>query len=92
MRVEWKTRGDDYAPGLHGKGSDENAEALLRRMAHGDGMELRVAEHQGSIVSAGRLESAPGADFAGIWGGQRGKSGAAKGYTVQSPRPALSPQ
>ncbi len=125
-RVEWKTRGHDHAPGLHGAllangfepdeteaimigpagvlsgevelppgvglrrvteeqdiramsamqdevfgspPSDGNAEAVLRRAARGDGMELWVAEHRGVIVSAGRLEPVPGTDFAGIWGG-----------------------
>jgi hypothetical protein len=126
VRVEWKTRGHDNAPGLHeallengfepdetesvmigdasaldvdvdlprgvslrrvtdetdiramsamqdevfgSPASDGNAEAILRRMARGDGMELWVAEHQGVIVSAGRLEPVPDTDFAGIWGG-----------------------
>jgi hypothetical protein len=32
-------------------------------------MELWVAEAEGQIVSAGRLEPVPGTDFAGIWGG-----------------------
>jgi predicted GNAT family acetyltransferase len=32
-------------------------------------MELWVAEHQGSMVSAGRLEPVPDTEFAGIWGG-----------------------
>lgn len=32
-------------------------------------MELWVAEHQGVIISAGRLEPVPDTDFAGIWGG-----------------------
>ncbi|RKR29976.1 GNAT family N-acetyltransferase [Arthrobacter oryzae] len=126
VRVEWKTRGHDYAPGLretllaNGFEADEtesimigpagaltadvrlppgislrriteepdiramsamqdevfgdavsagNAEAILRRAALDDGMELWVAEHEGSIVSAGRLEPVPGTEFAGIWGG-----------------------
>ncbi len=34
-----------------------------------DGMQLWVAEADGRIVSAGRLESVRGTDFAGIWGG-----------------------
>lgn len=60
-------------------GSDDAAEvadALTRRLALRDGMELWVAEAQGElagpdggIVSAGRLEPVPGTDFAGIWGG-----------------------
>jgi len=54
----------------------EVAEALLRRLESGDGMELWVAvAHaelagaRGGIVSAGRLEPVAGTDFAGIWGG-----------------------
>jgi hypothetical protein len=49
--------------------SDEMANALLRRLARADGMELWVAEAGGRIVSAGRLEPVPGTSFAGIWGG-----------------------
>jgi len=49
--------------------SDEMANALLRRLSLQDGMELWVAEAQGRIVSAGRLEPVRGTDFAGIWGG-----------------------
>jgi len=125
-RVEWKTRGHDYAPGLHeallengftagepesimvGEArllavdvalpegvtlrriteeadvramsamadeafgdpvSDDIANALLRRLARKDGMELWVAEAGGRFVSAGRLEPVRGTNFAGIWGG-----------------------
>jgi hypothetical protein len=49
--------------------SDEMAEALLRRLSLRDGMELWVAEAEGRIVSAGRLEPVSGTEFAGIWGG-----------------------
>ncbi len=49
--------------------SDEMANALLRRLALDDGMELWVAEAEGRIVSAGRLEPVRGTNFAGIWGG-----------------------
>ncbi|MEU8185061.1 GNAT family N-acetyltransferase [Micromonospora sp. NPDC049044] len=49
--------------------SDDMANALLRRLARDDGMELWVAEADGRIVSAGRLEPVHGTDFAGIWGG-----------------------
>lgn len=45
------------------------ADALLARLARGDGMELWVAETDGAMVSGGRLEPVPGTDFAGIWGG-----------------------
>jgi hypothetical protein len=126
VRVEWKTRGHDHAPGLHealirngfesdetesimigeasaldvdvplppgvflrnvteesdiramcamqdrvfgAPASDDNAEAILRRVERDDGMELWVATHQGKIVSAGRLEPVLDTEFAGIWGG-----------------------
>ncbi|HUA04273.1 MAG TPA: GNAT family N-acetyltransferase [Solirubrobacteraceae bacterium] len=49
--------------------SDEEAGALLRRLSLGDGMELWVAESQGQIIGAGRLEPVRGSQFAGIWGG-----------------------
>jgi hypothetical protein len=49
--------------------SDEVADALLRRLTVPDGMELWVAERQGQIISAGRLEPVRGSQFAGIWGG-----------------------
>ncbi|WP_344778401.1 GNAT family N-acetyltransferase [Nocardioides panacisoli] len=55
-----------------GDSEDEAAEmsdALLRRLALDDGMELWVAEADGRVVSAGRLEPVAGTDFAGIWGG-----------------------
>ena len=34
-----------------------------------DGFELWVAEADGQVVSAGRIDPMPGTDFAGIWGG-----------------------
>jgi GNAT superfamily N-acetyltransferase len=49
--------------------SDEVADALLRRLTLDDGMELWVAESQGRIVGAGRLEPVRESQFAGIWGG-----------------------
>lgn len=49
--------------------SDETANALLRRLSFDDGMELWVAEADGQIVGAGRLEPVRGTEFAGIWGG-----------------------
>jgi hypothetical protein len=49
--------------------SDDRAEALLHRLGRDDGMELWVAEVEGKVVSAGRLEPVPDSDFAGIWGG-----------------------
>ncbi|BEP16178.1 GNAT family N-acetyltransferase [Acidothermaceae bacterium B102] len=56
-----QTFGEEVSPDL--------ADALLRRLATGDGMELWVAEAGDLVVSAGRLEPVPGTSFAGIWGG-----------------------
>ena len=49
--------------------SDRMARALLHRLTLNDGLELWVAETDGQIVSAGRLEPVAGTEFAGIWGG-----------------------
>ena len=49
--------------------SEEVADALLNRLSRGDGMELWVAEVEGQVICAGRLEPVPGTEFAGIWGG-----------------------
>lgn len=49
--------------------SVEMADELVTRIARGDEMELWVAEADGEIVTAGRLEPVPGSEFAGIWGG-----------------------
>ena len=43
--------------------SDEEADALLRRLTFDDGMELWVAEIDGEIISAGRLEPVPGTEL-----------------------------
>lgn len=49
--------------------SNDMADALLHRMSLDDTMELWVAEADGRIISAGRLDPVAGTDFAGIWGG-----------------------
>jgi hypothetical protein len=49
--------------------SEDSASGLLHRLVLNDGMELWVAEAEGKMVCAGRLEPVPGTDFAGIWGG-----------------------
>jgi hypothetical protein len=49
--------------------STEMADATVARLARGDGMELWIAEADGVIVTAGRLEPVPDSDFAGLWGG-----------------------
>jgi GNAT superfamily N-acetyltransferase len=45
------------------------ADAFLARLARDDGMELWIAEADGRMVGAGRLEPVAGTEFAGIWGG-----------------------
>lgn len=49
--------------------SEQRADALVRRLSAGDGMELWIAEADSRIVSGGRLEPVRDSDFAGIWGG-----------------------
>jgi len=49
--------------------SREAADALASRLATDDGMELWVAEADGRVVGAGRLEPVAGTDVAGLWGG-----------------------
>ena len=69
------------------------ANALLRRLSFDDGMQLWVAEANGQIVSAGRLEPVRETEFAGIWGGAtrqewRGR-GIYRALTAQRARSAL---
>ena len=71
----------------------EMIDALLRRLARGDAMELWVAEANGTIVSAGRIDAVPGTEFAGIWGGAtrpewRGR-GIYRALTAERARSAL---
>ena len=51
----------------------EEAEAMLQQILHRlrtrHDMEMWVAEHDGRVVSAGRLEPVADTEFAGIWGG-----------------------
>ncbi|MET4900562.1 GNAT family N-acetyltransferase [Paenarthrobacter sp. CC6] len=49
--------------------SNDMADALLHRMSLDDTMELWVAEAEGRVISAGRLDPVAGTEFAGIWGG-----------------------
>jgi ribosomal protein S18 acetylase RimI-like enzyme len=49
--------------------AQEYADAIVHRLRTRDDMELWVAEQDGVIVSAGRLEPVEGTEFAGIWGG-----------------------
>lgn len=53
--------GGTYAPRLYTE--------LTRRIADGDLLEVWVAESNGRVISAGRIEPVPGTPFAGVWGG-----------------------
>lgn len=69
------------------------AASLLRRLALDLGIELWVAEAEGRVVSAGRLEPVAGTDVAGIWGGAtlrawRGR-GIYRALTAERARSAL---
>lgn len=73
--------------------SESRANDVLHRLERDDGMELWVAEHHGSVVSAGRLEPVAGTDFAGLWGGAtleawRGR-GIYRALTAERARAAL---
>jgi N-acetylglutamate synthase-like GNAT family acetyltransferase len=70
------------------------AQELVRRVARDDGMQLWIAEAEGQVVSAGRLEPVAGTDFAGMWGGAtrpmwRGK-GIYRALTALRAKSALS--
>jgi ribosomal protein S18 acetylase RimI-like enzyme len=49
--------------------AQEILQQLLHRLRTRDDMEMWVAEADGEIVCAGRLEPVEGTEFAGIWGG-----------------------
>ena len=81
---------DEVFGSSHG---EEMLDELLRRLDRGEEMELWVAEADGTIVSAGRIDPVPGTDFAGIWGGAtrpewRGR-GIYRALTAERARSAL---
>jgi ribosomal protein S18 acetylase RimI-like enzyme len=81
---------DEVFGNAHG---DEVLAGTLRRLARGDELELWVAEADGAVISAGRIDPVPGTDFAGIWGGStqpqwRGR-GIYRALTAERARSAL---
>jgi hypothetical protein len=81
---------DEVFGNAHG---EEVLAGTLRRLARGDELELWVAEADGVVVSAGRIDPVPGTDFAGIWGGStrlawRGR-GIYRALTAERARSAL---
>ncbi len=74
--------------------AEEMTQALLHRLGLADGMELWVAEADGEMISAGRLEPVAGTDFAGLWGGatlpQWRRRGIYRALTARRARSALA--
>jgi len=73
--------------------TDRRADDLLDRLARDPDIEIWVAEAEGGIVSAGRLEPVPDSEVAGIWGGAtlpqwRGR-GIYRALTAERARSAL---
>ncbi len=72
---------------------DLAAELVHRAAERDDGMELWVAEADGEIISAGRIEPVAGTDFAGIWGGatrpEWRRQGVYRALTAERARSAL---
>jgi len=73
--------------------SDRRADDLLDRLDRDPDVEIWVAEADGEIVSAGRLEPVAGTEVAGIWGGAttpqwRGR-GIYRALTAERARSAL---
>lgn len=54
--------------GVFGRGGD-GSELLARVERSGGNAEVWVAEAEGAVISAGRLEIVPGTECAGLWGG-----------------------
>jgi GNAT superfamily N-acetyltransferase len=51
-------------------GGGPSADSLIARLTQSGGLvEAWIAEAEGDVVCAGRLEVVPGTDFAGLWGG-----------------------
>jgi hypothetical protein len=70
------------------------AETTFRRIQEDDGVELWIAESEGRVVSAGRVEPVAGTQFAGLWGGAtvepwRGR-GIYRALTAERARSALA--
>lgn len=64
LAMQAEVFGDDPADA-----AAHDVEVLHRLRTGDDDLELWVAEIDGQVVSAGRLEPVAGTDFAGIWGG-----------------------
>ncbi len=55
---------------VFGRGSGRSLDSTVAELRdRGDEVQLWFAEHEGEVVSAGRLVLVPGTEFAGLWGG-----------------------
>jgi ribosomal protein S18 acetylase RimI-like enzyme len=84
----------DMQDAVFGHPSPGMVDELLMRLASGkDDVELWVAEAEGQVVCAGRLDPVEGTDFAGIWGGATHPSwrrrGIYRALTAERARSAL---
>lgn len=74
--------------------ADEFTDALTKRLALDEGMQLWVAEAAGRMVCGGRLEPVQDTSFAGIWGGgtlpQWRRRGIYRALTAARAREALA--
>jgi hypothetical protein len=74
--------------------AEGHGQETVHRLALHPEMELWVAEVDGQVVSAGRLDPVPGSDFAGIWGGatreEWRKRGIYRALTAARARAALA--
>lgn len=64
---------------------DQVADLLHRVASDAESLELWVAEADGEVVCAGRLEPVPGTQVAGIWGGSTLRQWRVGGSTGRSP-------
>ena len=70
------------ADGVFGDTTAMDSLAVIqRRLDNEDGIELWVAQSDGQMIGAGRLEPVRGTRFAGIWGGAMRREWRGRGST-----------
>lgn len=86
-------RAHDLQASVFGRGGPDAERTAAALREHPERIELWLAEADGEVVCAGRLERVPSTDFAGIWGGacredHRGR-GIYRALTAERARSAL---
>ncbi|MDF8264981.1 GNAT family N-acetyltransferase [Luteipulveratus flavus] len=84
----------DMQAEVFGQRFGDSAQTAERVRSEGDAFQLWVAEADGQVVTAGRLDVVPGTEFAGVWGGStrpewRGR-GIYRALTAERARAALT--